>query len=76
MLDKILRNLMVSFSVVAKLRLWKCQLVMGKNLQVEMKPRASSSLLFRFGTGNPTMKLRSCLALVICNVQFAICVCS
>ena len=38
MLDKILRNLMVSISVVAKLRLWKCQLVMGKNLQVEMKP--------------------------------------
>ena len=49
MLNEPLRNLMVSISVVAKLRLWKCQLVMGKNLQVEMKPRASSSLLFRLG---------------------------
>ena len=76
MLNEPLRNLMVSISVVAKLRLWKCQLVMGKNLQVEMKPPGFILLIIPFRTGNPTMKLRLCLALVRCNIQFAICVCS
>ena len=53
MLNEPLRNLMVSISVVAKLRLWKCQLVMGKNLQVEMKPPGFILLIIPFWDRQP-----------------------